>query len=605
MRTYGARGLRRRLWHEVRRRLGWFSAAPQVMLPARAGVAVPRYRPSAAWGDVGVARREKSIERGERVVAGEYEAFGHAWRSIPQSAREWHTDPNTGFTWPDAPWWTIYHLPAGADVKDIWEPARFSWIYDLVRANAVAQDGKYTATFHEKVAAWLAANPPFRGVHWSCGQEVSIRALALLHGESAFAVLPGQAPGGNVIKLLAYSGERIADAIGYGLSQRNNHGISEAAGLVHIGLRLAGAHPSARRWLEHGRHLLDEQIQDQFSDDGWYAQHSFTYMRVALEQALLAQRALRTAGSSLSRASLGKLASAVSAMIELVDAETGVLPNHGSNDGARIAPFSSAGYRDFRPVITLGALVLGLSLPADVPQDAEVLGWIGGTVPAGAARPGNVVIRTGSWAMARVGEAVVFLRAGSYSHRPSHIDPLHLDIRFRAQEVVTDAGTYAYNAPAPWNNGLVSARVHNGPTIDDTEPAIRGPRFLWYSWPESRIVAAGYADGRATLVAEVPGRVRREVIVTPGAVEVIDRAIDPAASVMEVFWLLHPDLHAEYVVDAPAAQRVPSRDDDVRGWFSASYGKRVPAIGLRVRCQVSDDGCVIRTLFPHPARIAS
>jgi hypothetical protein len=178
-------------------------------------------------------------------------------------------------------------------------------------------------------------------------------------------------------------------------------------------------------------------------------------------------------------------------------------------------------------------------------------------------------------------------------------------VRFGKQEVVTDAGTFAYNAPAPWNNALVSARVHNGPVLDDAEPAQRGPRFLWYSWPISHMVSTRYSEGVATLVAEVPGLVRREVNVTADRVEVIDRALSPASSVIEVFWLLHPDVSAHYNVQAQSAQCVVASEDDVRGWFSPSYGKRVPSTGVTIRCNVSRNGPLVLSTFLHPERLAS
>ena len=76
----------------------------------------------------------------------------------------------------------------------------------------------------------------------------------------------------------------IADAFGYAQSQRNNHGLSEAAGLIAIGARLRGAEPRAAQWIEVGRQAMERMIIDQIAEDGWYIQHSFTYARVALDQ---------------------------------------------------------------------------------------------------------------------------------------------------------------------------------------------------------------------------------------------------------------------------------------------------------------------------------
>src|SRR5690606_24124076 len=129
--------------------------------------------------------------------------------------------------------------------------------------------------------------------------------------------------------------------------------------------------------------------------------------------------------------------------------------NHGPNDGAFVWPTTMGAYRDFRPVVTAVAALWPMPLPDDVPPDAERLAWMGLPAPPSAPRRADRVAQGASgWATARVGETVVFLRAGQYTSRPGHIDPLHLDVRIAGRPVVVDPGTYAYNAPSPWNNGL-------------------------------------------------------------------------------------------------------------------------------------------------------
>jgi heparinase II/III-like protein len=590
----------RRGTHEIRRRGAAFLRSPSIPY-VEAGPPSGIYRPRAEWSNVSDERRSRIVSRGRRVVDGWHEAYGHDWRRLPRDQQSWSTHPN-GYRFPSGDWWTIPHLPPQADIKDVWEPGRFLWAYDLIRAYAVTADMAFASAFHERFASWHDANPPFRGVHWSCGQETAIRALAILHAEDALP-LPesgADAAARRIQNVLAWSGERIADAIGYGLSQRNNHGISEAAALVHLGLRLRGAHPDATQWLKNGLRDLHEQIRDQFAADGWYAQHSFTYQRVALEQALLAQRALAAAGDSLSPDTLGRLERSVDLLTAIVCADTGAVPNHGSNDGARIAPFSSAGYRDFRPLLTLASIVLGRPLPADLPVDSEVVAWIGGAVPAPADRRWDGVVTGASgWAVARVNSAMAFIRAGTYTHRPSHLDLLHVNVRFDDRDVVTDPGTYAYNAPRPWNNGLVSARVHNAPIVDDQEPAERGARFLWYSWPSAVLVRTEYRTERAVVVAEIPGRVRREVQVARDSVTVVDQLLDRSARTMQVSWLLHPGVR-ESVVEAEGAEVIDAREGSVDAWFSPTYGCRVPSRVVRIRRDLSRDGDTIRTVIRRP-----
>src|SRR5690606_31019331 len=100
---------------------------------------------------------------------------------------------------------------------------------------------------------------PFSGVHWSCGQETTIRAIALLYAEANLASAPSSdhAALARIASVLAASGERIADAVGQAISQRNNHAISEAVGMLVLGTRFRGSHPDAARWAREGRRLLE------------------------------------------------------------------------------------------------------------------------------------------------------------------------------------------------------------------------------------------------------------------------------------------------------------------------------------------------------------
>ena len=62
------------------------------------------------------------------------------------------------------------------------------------------------------------------------------------------------------------------------------------------------------------------------------------------------------------------------------------------------------------------------------------------------------------------------------------MDQLHFDLWWRGENVAQDPGTYLYNAEAPWNNPLVSTRIHNTVTIDGQDQMTRGGRFLTLDW---------------------------------------------------------------------------------------------------------------------------
>ncbi len=607
VRTFGWRGLTRRFRHEVRIRTRGYRIAPDASDGDRDWTpSPPLLQPRSDFAAMPAAWRDEAVRRGECVIAGAFEAYGCQWRALPDDAEAWKRDPTTGHRFADAPWWKIETLPPEADIKDVWEPARFTWAYDLVRAFAVTQRQEFADGFYARLEAWIASSPPFRGVHWACGQETAIRALAVMHAIDTLPSGTGSARGSadTARTLLAWSGERIADGLDYGASQRNNHGISEAAALVHLGLRFQERHPRAEAWLRQGTRVLHEQILDQFAMDGWYAQHSFTYLRLALEQALLVQRALRSYGRSLSDTVLDRLARGAVLLTEVIDSDSGEAPNHGSNDGALLTRYSLAAYRDMRPALTLAAVELGLKMPADVEPDAATMAWLGvDCVGRAAAREDGVASGPSGWASARVGAIHVFLRAGVYRHRPSHLDALHLDVRWAGREVVVDPGTFAYNRPPIWRNPLSAAFVHNGPLVTGHELGERGPRFLWYAWPAARLHVAEYEEGRLVLEAAVPGGARRQVTVREDGVTVVDGFSGPTATELEVNWTLAPGMAEDVLVIDRPIRAYAADENDVRAWFSPSYGVRIATLMIVARATGTDPRIETQIRTPAAERL--
>lgn len=592
-RTFGLRGAARRVRHEWRKSTGHFLESPSASSPSTD-------RPACEWrlgapGLLAAGDRERALDRALRVAGGEYQAFRHAWRPLPATPEEWLRPPGSPRPWaPHRPWWQVPHTDReGSDIKDLWEPARFGWVHDLIRGNRLTGDPRYGEAFQRYLREWAASSPPFLGPHWACGQETAIRALALLHAE---ANLPLGGCEKLVRDVLHASGERIADALDYALSQRNNHAISEAAGLIAIGGRFRHTDPVARAWMERGTELLEKLVAEQFADDGWYIQHSFTYLRLALEMCIMAERSLRAAGLRLSPDAERRLVSAIDLLVTVMESSTGIVPNHGASDGAFVHPITSADYRDFRPVVTAAASLWQHPLPGEIDLDVETLAWLG-TPPPPVTPPRAEGLRVGvsGWVAVRTGPFELFLRAGDYRSRPGHIDPLHLDLRVGGREWLVDPGTFSYAGPPPWRNGLAGHEVHNGPTLDRRPPGVRGPRFLWYLWPSARIVEAHWGRHGGRIVAETPVA-RRRVVVTPDKVEITDRILATGNGRWRVRWLLHPDVDPECIETAAGARVGHGREGDPYGWFSAHYGERRPAPTLEVAAPANRDHTIVTSI---------
>ena len=598
-RTFGWRGLAQRTAFEARRRTNAFRAEPRQGELDAARSSLPNewpFRPDPARVGA-MADREIALDRAVRVREGSHQAYRWSWRARPTEPGQWLENPDTGFVYGELrPWWRVPHFDARAgDIKDVWEPGRFAWAYDLARGWMLTGDETFAQALRAGISMFLRSSPPFRGPQWACGQETAIRAIAWLWAEGACADATAFDHGfrGELLQALAWSAERIADAFGYAQSQRNNHGLSEATGLIAIGARLRATDERAIGWIGEGHRALERMVFDQIAADGWYIQHSFNYARVALDQLTTARRALLAVGLDLSPGAQQRVRALVDLLAACVDPRSGQPPNHGANDGAYVLPLSTSAYRDFRPSLTAAAATFRSALPDNIEPNAETLAWLRADMPIRKAAPRTPWVRSGAsgWAVAATAGSRIFVRAGRYRSRPGHIDPGHVDLAIGGRPVAIDAGTFRYAALPPWNNGLAAIDVHNTVAIAGMEAARRGPRFLWLRWPRARIEEAAVM-GNDICIRLTNDSWREHGVVhhrlctlrADGALIVDELRGDPSfVAPVTVQWLVEDDIAVHVEASEPATvSEVCGDTESTRGWASDSYGIRRPVRSVRV-----------------------
>jgi len=171
---------------------------------------------------------------------------------------QWHRNPFNGCQAnADSHWADIPDFSDIGDIKWIWEPSRFAIAYRLVRAYWITGDETYPNLFWELVESWRVVNPPQRGPNWKCGQEAAFRVMAWCFALYGFANSIHSTPERiqMLIAMIAAHAERIEGNINYALSQKNNHGVSEALGLYTVGL-LFPEFKRAKDWCSLGKELL-------------------------------------------------------------------------------------------------------------------------------------------------------------------------------------------------------------------------------------------------------------------------------------------------------------------------------------------------------------
>lgn len=564
---------------------------------------------------------------------GEFTYFSHtqAAAGLPP---DWHVNPFTGQRAPsDRHWSQIADFGFG-DIKLIWEVNRFGFTYALVRAYWRTGDERYAEVFWQLVADWRAHNLPYRGPNWMCGQETTFRVMAWCFGLWGFLDARATTPERvcALAQAVAASGERIAGNFAYALSQRNNHGISEALGLWTIGTLFPEFIASAH-WRQQGQTALEQQARQLIYDDGSFAQHSVNYHRLMLHDYVWVLRLAELNHLAFSDTVLERFQRASEWLYRLQDDRSGRLPNYGQNDGALILPLTNADYQDFRPVLQGARYLVGRTrtFPAG-PWDEELL-WLFGpealTAPRHAPCREDFTAPAGGYYTLRSADGYVFTRCAEFRHRPAQADILHVDVWWQGHNIALDAGTYSYHAPAPWDNALAGTACHNTVTVDHLDQMSRAGKFLWLPWLHGQVRLVGHDrrlaywegehDGYARLKPPVVHR--RGIVRLPDEVWlVLDWLQSAGPHAYRLHWLLPDAAHewngvdqitlhlpeADYAIHvgltggARSASLQRAADGSVRGWQSPYYFAREPAVSLEVATRA--DSALFWTVF-SPQRV--
>ncbi len=544
----------------------------------------------------------------------------------------WNTNPITGETAPTNQHWSRIGDFGCGDIKVIWETSRFGHAYAFVRAYWRGGDERYAAHFWQLVDDWRTHNLPQQGPNWKCGQEATFRVMAWCFGlygtlDSAAANAERVA---SLAEMIAVTGRRIEGNLRYALSQSNNHGISEGLGLFTIGA-LFPEFKDAARWQETGRRVLESEARKLIYKSGAFAQHSVNYHRLMLHDYVWALRLGEILGRPFSAELQEIVRRAGEWLYQIGDEISGGAPCYGSNDGALVLPLDNCDYQDFRPTVQMAHYLSTQRRRFKSGPWDEALLWLFGpeaaqstTENAKSTPRADLRDEEGGYFVLRSPEGFAFTRCASFRHRPAQADMLHVDLWWRGQNIALDAGTYSYNAPAPWNNALAGTACHNTVLVDNLDQMEQAGKFLWLPWLKGKMrrferssdgVLAyweGEHDGYHRLKA--PVRHRRAIVYLGHETWLIrDDLSSDSVHNYRLHWLF-PDLAHTWDADSAKlslqtpqgnyyAQCAASEDaksdatlvradeNSIRGWRSPYYGHREPALSLALTQQAANGGC--------------
>ncbi|MBT3315394.1 MAG: alginate lyase family protein [Anaerolineae bacterium] len=535
---------------------------------------------------------------------------------------------------------TALNLPlATCDLKLPWEPARFGWAFTLGRAYRVSGDETYAQTFWRYFEIFDQANPVNMGPHWMNGQEVAIRLMVFVWAAQVFddSIDSTSQRKERLAQSVAEHAAHIPATLLYARSQNNNHLTSEAAGLYTAGLALS-EYPEAEKWRKMGIKWLNWSFENQIDANGEYIQRSVNYHRLVLQLALwvnslstkeheVHEEKIKLGAAScaswMTKKSQENLANATRWLAELTDPISGNAVNLGANDGAYLFSLANGDFRDFRPVVNVASQTFLGEKPFDIGAWDEMSLWLQCQNEKTEERDNQLATCTlqpapSTWAHLRVADGNL---------RLAHADQLHLDLWWRGENIALDPGTYLYNAASPWDNPLPGTEFHNTVMVNNQDQMTRASRFMYLDWSrgqmieqsDDRVIAEhdgyrklGIIHRRSASFSENIWRVednfvahsqesvrsyRLHWLLLDGEWEVESRDERIEIGLKLPQGLMNITLHSLLITHHSSpfsiarAGELLYGDAEVpltRGWYSPTYGVKIPALSLALEVTTSD-----------------
>lgn len=562
------------------------------------------------------ALRARVAEAAGAVMDGHFAALGQEWPRFAFGDGDagpdplWHLDPVTGQHWPHERYcFDIGYRGAHGigDVKYVWEFGRLQFLQPVAAHVALTGDPRGVDFLERAVASWQAANPPFRGVGWSSGIELALRAISLLVVTTLAGTRLSEETRSRIATILAAHAfwlERYPSRF----SSANNHLVSEDAALFLIGVGCTFLPERQReRLVRHAATGLSREAGLQIHADGVPAEQSPTYGALTAELLLLCARVATARGEPLA-APLDERLAAYAGFVRWIADPTGRVPAIGDDDEGRV--LTLAGHETRYPASVTAAIAGHLGRDELVlPHEPDLRNLL---IPAGTA-PASPLVGThsfpdGGYTVHRgavAGHDTLLV----VDHAPlgylsiaahGHADALAVTLDVDGQPVLVDPGTYLYHSGHEWRDWFRGTRAHNTLTLAGTDQSRIAGAFNWSSKAVAKLESltpapfafTGSHNGYAGLGATH----RRTIGERPWGYAIRDAVTGAAPGTpIELVFQLAPDCDA--AVDGQAVQvirggravlRIVSPDGGAvtvsrggdapdGGWVSPCFGRRIAA----------------------------
>lgn len=570
------------------------------------------------------------------VMGGHFSSLGQDWPRFEISAGSdpiWHLDPVTGQHWPaDQYCFDIGYRGARdiGDVKYVWEFSRLQFLQPVAAHAFLSGDAQSVAFIERVVSSWYESNPPFRGVGWSSGIELALRAISLLVVTSLIGERLSEATIAKIAAILrahAFWLERYPSRF----SSANNHLVSEDAALYLLGAACEFLPARQReRLITHGGAAIAREAGLQILADGVPAEQSPTYGALTAELVLLCAFVARQRGAPLPAPTDERLASFAEFVCWLSD-DQGRAPPIGDDDEGRVITLvrHETCYPTSVAAAISGFLGRGDLAPTTEPDLRNAI------MPAGAPAPapiGTRSFRDGGYTVHRgpiAGRSAILVM----DHAPlgylsiaahGHADALAITLELDNKPLIVDPGTYLYHSGHEWRDWFRGTRAHNTLTLGGVDQSTIAGAFNWSHKANAKLdeVQAEPFTARAShdgYEGRFGVRHERRVAVEGGGLTITDRLLGAAAAqVGELVIQLAPDCDAVIAEDGVrlsingellATLKMPEAGEVTLtrggealdgGWVSPAFGRKLPATRVSWKGAVGAEGVQTRVVVKAP-----
>ena len=492
----GGRYFAFRAWYEFRRRSGLLKSQFPVNPEQGTYISLQQWRKDAAPFffesreilNIEKVQDEHLKQDAHRILNGEIQFFSHEWKNLGKDY-DWVTNPDTGYRYDIRKHWTeIEDLSQEAgDIKFTWEKSRFSYLYTIMRYDYHFEEDHSAFVFHE-IEDWIDKNPINQGPNYKCSQETSLRILnwtfALYFYRNSEHLTEELFQ--KMMHSVYWQIRHVRSNIHFSrISVRNNHAITETLTLYLTSL-LYPFFPDADERKKNGKAWFEEEIAYQVYEDGTFLQFSMNYHRVVIQMLTWAIGLAEKNHERYADVVYERAYKSVDFLFQCQEESNGWLPNYGSNDGALFFKLSQNDYRDYRPQLdALHQMLTGKKLYSENYEDKN---WYGITIEKYSAigrKSGCISYPVSGYYLIREQDSLTFIHCGDYKDRPAHADNMHIDVWYKGENVLLDAGSYKYNTTPELTKYFGGSESHNTVMLDKSDQMLKGGRFIWYYWPRN------------------------------------------------------------------------------------------------------------------------